>query len=147
MAMVKYRPGNITPPQPAPLEDGQRACARGSWCASSTIVYDQPDGTGRRVPSYGTRAFCERDRSLVAASLDELPGQYAHLHAELGRPAVRTRSVRVPFGPRMPLRSDVEALMRAITECVVSWHERVAAVASLSFPRGAGGTGTRSTGQ
>ena len=100
------------------------------------IVNDNPDGSGRRVPAYGSRAFCERDRGLVAASLDELPGQYAHLHTELGNPAVRAQPVRVPFGPRVPIRVDVEALMRAIHESVTSWHERVAMVARLSFPDG-----------
>ena len=51
---------------------------------------------------------------LVAASLEELPGQYAHLHTELGNPAVRARPVRVPFGPRIPIRVDIDVLMRAI---------------------------------
>ena len=117
-------------------EDGQRACSRGDWCASSQIVYDNPDGTGRRVPAYGSRAFCERDRGLVAACLDELPGQYAHLHTELGNPAVRARPVRVPFGPRIPIRVDIDVIMRAVVESLLSWHERVAAVARLSFPTG-----------
>ena len=132
--MAKYQPGCSVPPQESPADEGQRPCARGSWCASSAVVFDNPDGSGRRVPAYGSRAFCERDRSLVAASLDELPGQYAHLHAELGNPASRSRAVRVPFGPRILIRLDVDALMRAIAESVISWHERVAAVASLSFP-------------
>ena len=94
-------------------EDGQQPCRRETWCASSRIVNDQPDGSGRRVPSYGPRALCERDAVLVAASLEELPAQYAHLHAELGNPAVRARPVRVPFGPRVPIRVDISTLMSA----------------------------------
>ena len=101
-------------------EYGQQPCRRGTWCASSTIVYDQPDGSGRRVPSYGPRPFCDRDAPLVACALEELPGQYAHLHAELGNPAVRAQSVRVPFGPRVPIRIDVDTLMSAIASSLVS---------------------------
>jgi hypothetical protein len=70
----------------------------------------------------------------VERSLTELPAQYAHLAAELGNPSGRVSSIRVPFGPRVPLRVDVEALMRLITESLTSWHERVAAAASLTFP-------------
>ena len=117
-------------------DDGQQPCRRQTWCASSVIVNDQPDGSGRRVPEYGPRALCQRDADLVAASLEELPGQYAHLVTELGNPAVRARPVRVPFGPRIPIRVDIDVLMSAITSCLVSWHERVAAAASLSFPEG-----------
>jgi hypothetical protein len=133
--MPKHRPGYITP-QPAPGDDGQQPCRRDGWCASSQIVYDTPDGTGRRVPEYGPRPFCSRDALLVERSLTELPAQYVHLSAELGNPSGRSSSIRVPFGPRVPLRVDVEALMRLISESLTSWHERVAAAASLTFPAG-----------
>jgi hypothetical protein len=115
-------------------EDGNQPCRRDGWCASSVIVYDTPDGTGRREPSYGPRPFCERDALLVERSLTELPAQYAHLATELGRPSGRPSTIRVPFGPRVPLRVDVDALMRLIAESLTSWHERVAAAASLTFP-------------
>lgn len=135
--MPKHRPGYITPPPPAPDGEGQRPCARGPWCASSSVVFDNPDGTGRHVPALGTRAFCERDRLLVGRHLRELPAQWFHLRAELGKPAARGRAVRVPFGPRMPIRVDVDALMALVAESVVSWHERVAALgAGLIFPAG-----------
>ena len=117
-------------------EYGQQPCRRETWCASSVIVCDNPDGSGRRVPEYGPRPFCQRDADLVQHSLEELPAQYAHLTAELGNPAVRAQPVRVPFGPRIPLRVDIDALLRLIAESLVSWHERVAVVDHLSFPEG-----------
>ena len=117
-------------------EDGQQPCRRMSWCTSSVIVNDNPDGSGRRVPSYGPRALCERDADLVRHSLEELPAQYAHLVAELGNPSSRTRPVRVPFGPRIPLRLDIDTLLRAVAESLISWHERIAVVDRLHFPEG-----------
>jgi hypothetical protein len=47
---------------------------------------------------------------------------------------MRGVSIRVPFGPRVPIRTDVDALMTLIAESLVSWHERVADVARLDFP-------------
>lgn len=134
--MAKHRPGYITPPPPAPDGEGQRPCARDQWCASSIVVFDGPNGTGRHAPALGTRAFCERDRLFVERCLSELPAQYLHLRAELGNPSARGQVIRIPFGPRVPIRVDIDALMHAIAESLVSWHERVAAVASLNFPAG-----------
>ncbi len=118
-------------------DDGQRPCARGEWCASSTVIFTA-DGTAHRLAALGPRAFCDRDRLLVGRHLRELPVQYLHLKAELGKPAARGRSVRIPFGPRIPIRADVDALMALIAESLVSWHERVAASPrlQLTFPPG-----------
>ena len=40
----------------------------------------------------------------------------------------------MPFGPRIPVRLDIDTLMRAIVESLSSWHERVAAADSLTYP-------------
>lgn len=114
--------------------EGQRFCARGQWCASSVIVTEGKEI--RREAARGYQAFCPRDRISLARWLDELPGQYVHLAAELGKPSSRGALIRVPFGPRIPLRVDIDALMRAIAESLCSWHERVAATAYLTFPEG-----------
>src|ERR1700761_2919216 len=115
-------------------DEGQQPCRRGDWCSSSQIIYDTADGSGRRVPSYGPRPLCQRDADLVARSLEELPAQFVHLVTELGSPSGRASTIRVPFGPRIPLRVDIDALLRLLEETLTSWHERVAAAANLTFP-------------
>lgn len=120
-------------PSGAVGDDGQRPCARGQWCASSVITVE--DGQTRRDPALGYQSFCPRDREHISRCLDELPGLYVRLHAELG--AKGSGGGEHVSGSRdapIPLRCDIDALMRLVTECLYSWHERVAAVASLSFP-------------
>ena len=120
----------------APTGTGeQRLCARAEWCEDAVLTR-LDDGTVRRDGAPGPRAFCERDRARVITSLDELPRLYADLAAEIGRPSSGTQQVRAPFGPRIPLRPDVDALMRTMEEVLSSWHERTAAVARLGFPEG-----------
>lgn len=119
-------------PQAArPFAEGEHPCARAEWCASSVPA---EAGSTRREPARGPRAFCDRDRGLVARSLEELPEQYVRLTIEMGSPSCRGTAIRVPFGPRLPLRVDIDALTRLMAESLVSWHERVADVARLDFP-------------
>ncbi len=117
------------PPQIVPAEG--RPCAQGPWCASAVT-----DPEGNRLPAPGPRAFCDRDRARIETALAGLPRLYACLGAEIGTPAQGSTPVRSPFGPRLPLRADIDAIMRLAEEVLVSWHERVAAVARLSFPEG-----------
>lgn len=114
-----------------PFAEGEHPCARAEWCASSTPA--EP-GSTRREPARGPRAFCDRDRGLVDRSLAELPEQYVRLTIEMGSPSSRGAAIRVPFGPRLPVRVDIDALTRLMAESLVSWHERVADVARLDFP-------------
>lgn len=120
--------------QPAGTGEGQRPCARGRWCASSTTSV--VDGQPVIQPALGPRSFCEPDRIFIARCLTELPGQHEQLAGEIGNPDSRNRgsTVRVPFGPSVPIRVDIDALLKLIAESLVSWHERVADVASLDFP-------------
>lgn len=122
----------LTPVDPAYDDDGQRACAQGQFCATATRV-PGPDGD-TWVPARGPRAFCAADRGKVATALGELPRLYVSLSAELGRPSQLASATRSPFGPRLPLRGDIDAIMRACAEVLTSWHERVAMVASLTLP-------------
>ena len=119
-------------PVPVTPTEGQRYCARGTWCASSVIITEGKET--HREAALGYQSFCPRDTLSVGRWLDELPAQYVHLAAELGKPSARGALIRVPFGPRIGLRVDVDALMRAITESLCSWHERVAAISHLTFP-------------
>lgn len=119
-------------PQQAGDGEGQRPCSRGRWCASSVIITENNET--RREPALGSRSFCDRDREHVATCLDEIPEQYVRLVAELGTPSSGGSAIRVPFGPRLPIRVDIDALMKLMAESLVSWHERVAAIAQLDFP-------------
>ena len=110
-----------------------RVCARGEYCADATVTKLE-DGTVRRDPAPSPRPFCDRDRGIIEHDLAELPGQYVHLAVEIGNPARRGTPVHVPFGPRIILRIDIEALMRAVAESLCSWHERIAVSQHLGFP-------------
>jgi hypothetical protein len=120
--------GEALPGRPAA---GDTPCAQGEFCASW-----MPGPDGARVPALGPRALCDADRGRVEAAIPELPRLYVALHGELGRPASGGTPVRSPFGPRIALRADVDAVMRLYVEVLVSWHERVAAVDRLSPPPG-----------
>jgi hypothetical protein len=123
----------IAPPQrPEPDEDGKRDCARGEWCSGYEIVTE--DGTSRRRPARCFQPFCPKDRRLIETDLSQMPAQFVHLAAEIGNPVKNGQVIRMPFGPRIPIRIDIDTLMRAIEESLSSWHERVADADHLSYP-------------
>ena len=122
----------VLPLRPEPDEDGKRACARGDWCSSYVIVTE--DGNARRQPERGYQPFCPKDRRLLETDLAQMPAQFVHLAAEIGNPVKNGQMIRMPFGPRMPIRIDIDTLMRAIVESLASWHERVADADSLTYP-------------
>lgn len=111
------------------VSDGQRECARGEWCSASAR-----DAEGAWHPALSYQAFCPADTSQISRDLQALPVQYLYLGAEIGTPRAEVSQIRVPFGPKVPIRLDIDALQRAMTEVLSCWHERVAAVASLTFP-------------
>lgn len=113
-------------------DEGGDECVRGPWCAGRRIVLD---GSERRIePARTYQVFCDSCRGVIASCLAELPEAYLRLHGEIGEPARTGNSVHSPFGPRLPLRADVDELMRQIAGVLLSWHERVATVARLSVP-------------
>jgi hypothetical protein len=119
--------------RPAGDDDGMRPCSRGEWCASADRVR-LDDGTTRRTPAMAYRAFCDTDRDLAGAVLDGFPALHGRLAAAIGDFTTAELLIRVPFGPSVLLRSDVDGLMRHMVEVACSWHERVAAVAGLAPP-------------
>jgi len=118
-------------PEPAPdvAAIGETPCTQGPYCASWIAAAD-----GTRQPALGPRALCDADRGRVEAAIPELPRLYVALHGELGRQSADGAAVRSPFGPRLGLRGDVDAVMRLYAEVLVSWHERVAMVDRLAPP-------------
>lgn len=117
----------------AERSDGDRPCARDAWCASGSRERNE-DGTVTRLPAMGYQAFCPRDRAIVGECLAELPATYARLALALGDHITAEAMIRVPFGPSVPLRTDVDEILRLIIDCAMAWHERVAAVARLYVP-------------
>ncbi len=114
---------------PSGTTEGQRPCARGEHCARSTVTVLN-DGTTRREPALGYQAFCPGDEAAIASALAGMPGQYAHLLAEIGNPSRRGQVIRVPFGPRIPIRLDIDSLTRFTREILSCWEERVRTTAN-----------------
>ena len=123
----------IAPPaRTEPDDDGKRDCMRGDWCLGYELVTE--DGKTRRKPARVYQPFCPKDRRLLETDLSQMPAQFVHLAAEIGNPVKNGQMIRMPFGPRIPIRIDIDTLMRAIVESLSSWHERVADVDHLSYP-------------
>lgn len=113
--------------------DEGRPCARGEHCASGTRKRLE-DGTTVRNPARTWQPFCPADRDLAGTVLEGLPALHARLAARIGDFFTPQILVRAPFGPSVPLRLDVDELMRLIVTAACSWHERVAMVAGLAEP-------------
>jgi hypothetical protein len=116
---------------PGEADTSGSECARGEWC-SGAVMARQPDGTMKRQPARTPRNFCEACRSRIGTCLEEMPSAYGRLAAEIGEPSRTGHAVRIPPGPRLPIRADVDALMRLAAESLLSWEERVRDVARLT---------------
>ena len=119
-------------PSPVGDEDERHACALGDFCHAATRSDD-----GLWHPAGTWQAFCSACRGRIATCLDELPAACVRLLVQIGQRPKTGKAVRVPPGPREPIRLEVDALVREMAFVLGSWHERVAMVARLSPPRGA----------
>lgn len=118
---------------PSGTTEGQRPCARGRWCASAKSA-ERPDGTTERIPGFTYQAFCPACTDLIVTALTDLPGAYARVEKEYGIPVRRSdQAVRVPFGPSVPIRLDVDALQREAPPVIGAWAARVRAVPGLQL--------------
>jgi hypothetical protein len=106
------------------------ACARGTWCLDRSVTTEQ----GERVitPAQTARVFCDSCERDVSYKLGELPGLALLLAVSIGIPAQGSVAIRVPFGPKLPIRADVDALLRLAVDVAVSWQGRVAAAERLT---------------
>lgn len=110
-------------------EDGsQKPCARGDRCVNS-------DSDGK--PALGPRVLCANDRAYLVETINRIPEVYLELYLMLGMKS------GIPDGPRVsgggktapiPIRADVDALMRNVIDIISSWNERVRTVMNLSEP-------------
>ena len=106
---------------------GGRPCGRGQWCSMATRER-QPDGTTVREPAKGTRAFCDRDDIIIGSCLRGFPNGYALLDRMLVYRETAEVLVRVPFGPNVAIRVDLDELARLMIDAAMTWLERVAEV-------------------
>lgn len=118
-------------------------CARGEWCASATRERDEDTGKTVRTPVECPRTFCDADWSIITGALKALPGDYERLAAVIGDKPQGERLVRIPFGPAIPLRADVDEVMRLVVDAVMVWAEHVAADRGWSAPGSQWAEGTR----
>lgn len=112
---------------------GDRPCSRGPWCAEATRELTE-DGKYERKPVMTWRAFCESDRAIIGDCVRAMPATYERLCRALLERVTGEVLVRIPFGPSVPLRVDVDEIMRLIVDAAMTWHERVGRVARLSAP-------------
>ena len=125
-------------PGPDPEQDDRQRCARGDWCEERTVVIER----GERIvtAALSPRPFCGGCTGHIRQCLDGpgdgLPKLYARLAREIGEERHAEVLIRLPFGPSVPLNEAIDAHMRAMTETMASWEERIRAVDSLSgLPR------------
>ena len=114
-----------------PAADDAHRCARGEWCASGERT-ERGDGTHGRLPARTSQVFCAADESIIYGCLEELAGLHSRLAAATLEGLAGEVLIRLPFGPSLPLRVDVDELQRLLVETALSWHERVAARERLS---------------
>jgi len=84
------------------------------------------------TPAATPRAYCDGCQDYIGSCLDDFPGLYVRLHAEIGEHRAEGVQVHVPFGPTVPLNTAIDAQMRAMTETLFSWEERIRDLDSLS---------------
>jgi hypothetical protein len=128
--MPKYNPDLAYDPRTWQDTGGEnlRECSRGDRCSGYSIE------NGHRVPAQTPRAFCDKDARWITACLLVLPGCYDALERELGEKSGTRERVSGSRTPPVPVRLDIDALLREHVHILSSWHERVAAAANLDFP-------------
>ncbi|MGH3240880.1 MAG: hypothetical protein ACRDNL_10885, partial [Spirillospora sp.] len=113
------------------MDDDRRPCARGTRCASASIVRE--DGHTLRQPAPTYRTFCDADRAALVRAINALPALYDTAAALLGdQPKPRQDADSRPTGrpaPPIPINTGMDELMGSIYHLVASWYERVDAVA------------------
>ena len=111
-------------------------CARAERCSSATTSDGQdPVPAWADLPS----PFCRKDTGRVCRSLADMPRRYVALRLAIGQKPRLGEDSRVT-GSRdapIPLRLDIDALIRDMLLILVSWEERVAETADLTRPSAA----------
>jgi hypothetical protein len=100
-------------------------CARGEHCADPRFE------EGERFPAWTRAVFCDKDMGRIRWALKAIPELWVELWLELGKKPARgfdPQAVAVSrVHPPIPLRPDIDALMRDAVWLLTGWAERVRA--------------------
>ena len=109
-------------------DQGHHDCVRGEYCSGVKMA---ADGSGM-VPAMTYRAFCDGCQDHVGRCLREMPGLFLRLEFEMAEALMSEMLCRVPFGPKVSLRLDIDEVMRATAASLATWEARVRSTARLS---------------
>lgn len=113
---------------PPEADSGQRECARKEWCYDRTVTVQNGETTIAGKLTY--RPYCDMCSLHIGDCAEGLPRSWDQLAAEIGRIPRRGQQSRAPvFGPRVPLRESLDALMRLTAVILCGWEARVRATA------------------
>ena len=115
----------------ADAETGQRECARAEWCYDRTVTTQNGETviTGALTP----RAYCDMCTGHIRECVLGLPRSWHLLAAGIGERPRAGQNSRSPFGPKLPLRENVDALMRLTAVILCGWEARVRVTARLTL--------------
>jgi hypothetical protein len=116
----------------APASRPQHPCPRGAWCSGSTITMDS--GEAVTAPALTHETFCAKCSLQVLRALADIPELWVRLHCELGSKGQASERVTMSRSAPLPLRADIDALLREHLDILASWDERVRMAASLVLP-------------
>lgn len=112
--------------------DTVRRCARAARCTDRALTAD-----GELTPAAADPGlpFCRADIHAITRALTGMTERYVHLHTQIGLKG-QGGGVRVTMSKTapIPIRLDVDALIRHMIVILCSWDERIAAQARLSRP-------------
>jgi hypothetical protein len=114
--------------------DDHGRCARGDRCADATTTIEDE---GRLTAAWADMPlpFCPRDARAVSRMLYGMPGWFVELRQAIGeKPRGITDKVSGSRAAPIPVRLDVDALIRLMVVVLCSWEERLADVAQLTRP-------------
>ncbi|MFF4417068.1 hypothetical protein ACFYY8_31495 [Streptosporangium sp. NPDC001559] len=111
-------------------DHGMRECARADRCAEPR--FETIDGRTHRLPALTPRPYCDGDRAVILNTIEDLPAKWRLVHDELGE---TTSSPSDPVSSSktapVPLSLNADELLRMALMLLVSWEERVRAVAHM----------------
>ncbi|MBG0828537.1 hypothetical protein HS041_12235 [Planomonospora sp. ID67723] len=116
---------------PSDYRDDLRECARADRCANPRI--ETADGKTTRLPALTPRAFCDSCRLTIAKALSDLPELFIRVHSCLDKSGQTSAGpvVSVSKSAPVPVSLPADELLRLVLAVLVSWEERVRAVANL----------------
>jgi hypothetical protein len=126
------QPASTVAPPPRPAA-GQHPCARADYCSGSTATIGE-DGKTIKAPALCYAAYCQKCRNQVYRALTAIPELWVRLHQELGSKGQASERVTMSRSAPLPLRADIDALLREHVDILASWDERVRMDAGLTMP-------------